>query len=140
MNEASIRSSLQVRSGELFYQSQPTAFEADVAGSKGPSPGAITVSVFGTNIDLSQLVTPALCRVMNLDPTNYVEYGIRDPATGVFYPLGEILPGETYILRLSRNIQEDYYNTGTGTTASINFFHFKANKAPCVVVIEAFER
>lgn len=124
----------------LNYQSQPTTFTVDVSGTKGPSPGAIQVTIAGTDVDFSQLTTPGLCRIMNLDPTNYVEYGIRDVASRKFYPLGEILPGETYVLRLSRNIQEEYYpSTGTGTTGDIDKFHIKANKAACNILVEAFE-
>lgn len=138
-DEAQIRSSLQINKGNLNYQSQPTAFNADVATGKGPSPGAITAALAGTDVDFGELVQPSLCRLMNLDDANFVEYGIREPATGFFYPLGELLPGESFVLRLSRNLQEEYTGVGTGTSAPTNFFHLKANTAPCVVLVEAFE-
>lgn len=142
-SEAQIRSSLQIRKNNLTYQSQPTAFVADVSGTNGPTPGAFTVPVAGIAVDLSKLTTPGLCRIMNLDLTNYVEYGIKDVSgvgIGLFYPLGEILPGESYVIRLSRNITEEYTATGTGTTPK-NFdnFWFKAHVAPVNVLVEAFE-
>lgn len=138
-NEATVRTSLQIRTGNITYQSQPSAFQADVAGAKGPTPGAFTVTTLGTDCDLSELSQAGLCRIQNLDETNYVEYGIFDPQTNLFYPLGELLPGESYVLRLSRNILEEYVGTGTGTTGPTNTFRFKSNTAECDVLVEAFE-
>lgn len=139
-NEARLQVSLQIRNGTQNYQSRPSAFAADVSSPGGPSPGQITATEEGTDVDLSELTTPGLCRIMNLDATNYVEYGIREPATLSFYPLGELLPGESFVLRLSRNLGEEYVGTGTGTSASTNFLHFKANGDSCRVLVEAFER
>lgn len=138
-NEAKLSNRLLISKNNLNYQSQTTNFTEDVSGSKGPSPGAITVSTEGTDVDLSELTTPGLCELRNLDQTNYVEYGIRDPSTGIFYPLGEIPPGKGYVLRLSRNLQESYTNTGTGTSADTTKFHIKANRADCIVLVAAFE-
>lgn len=138
-DEASIRCSLQIINSPLEYGSKPTQFNADVSGIKGPSPGAVAVSTAGTDIDLSELTTPGLCRIMNLDATNYVEFGIWDPEGSKFYPLGEILAGETYVLRLSRNLQEEF-GTGTGTTGDdTNRLRFKADTAAVDVLVEAFE-
>lgn len=143
-DDATIRGSMQIRKGTdpvlLDYISRPTAFTADVTGTKGPSPGAITVATApGTDVDLSELTTPALCRIMNLDDENFVEVGIWDPEISTFYPIDEILPGETYIRRLSRNLAQEY-GTGTGTTgAETNRLRLRADTAACDVLIEAFE-
>ena len=138
-NEAQIRSSLSIVSDNLTYRSQPTAYNADVAGSKGPVPGAIAVSTVGTDVDFSELTTPALCKIQNLDDTNFVEYGIWDPEGSTFYPLGELLPGEFSVLRLSRNLQQEF-GTGTGTTgADTNRLRFRADTATLQVSVEAFE-
>ncbi len=139
VNEASIRSSLQITKGKIEYRSSPTQFSADVTGSKGPSPGAVDISTAGTDIDFSELTTPGLCRIQNQDPTNYVTYGIWDPENNTFFPLGELLPGETYPLRLSRLLQEEL-GTGSGTSgADTNRLRFKADTASVVVLVEAFE-
>lgn len=138
-NEAVINSTLQINKGNLSYLGRPTSFTATVTGTKGPTPGAISATLAGTQVDLSELTQPGLCRIMNLDATNFVEYGIWDTENSVFFPLGELLPGESYVLRLSRNIQEEYTGTGTGTTAPTNKLMFKANTAACVVLVEAFE-
>ena len=146
-NEARVTCSLNIvkRVDEitvLEHVTRPSAFLADVDGTKGPVPGAVTIPVGGKRIDLSELTTPGLYRIMNLDSTNYVEYGIRDPDTNRFYPWGELLPGETYVGRFSRNLQEEYTGTGTGTTSASpgNHVFLKANTAPVNVLIEAFEK
>lgn len=139
-DEATVRVSLNINKDNLSYQSQPQGFTVDVDGVNGPTPGAVTVSATGTDISLSQLTVPGMCHLRNIDDSNYVEYGIKEPSTGFFYPLGEIGPGESYVLKLSRNIRQEYTNTGTGTSAGTNTFHMKANGGSAVVVIEAFER
>lgn len=139
-NEATVRVSLAIRTGSQQYQSNPTTFQADVSKAAPASPGRLTVGVHGSSVDLSKVATPGLCWVQNLDPTNFVEYGIRDPSGGKFYPLGEIMPGEFYVLRLSRNVLEDYTNTGTGTTGAVNTFWLKADTAPCEVDVQVFEK
>lgn len=141
-NEASIRTSLQILKGKLDYQSRPTTFTTniDAANPSGPSPGAITISVLGTDVDLSELNNPSLCRIQNLDATNFLEYGIWDPESSTFYPLGECLKGESYVLRLSRNIQEEF-GTGTGTTgADTNRLRLKADTASVEALVECFEK
>ena len=138
-NEARVNCSLQIRTGNLTYTSQPTGFQADVAGVKGPSPGAVTVSTAGTDIDLSELPTPGLATLQNLDEDNYVTYGSYDPETTKFYPLGELLPGEIFPIRLSRLLGWEQ-GTGTGTDGpETNRLRFYANAAECVVVVNAFE-
>lgn len=140
-NEATIRNSLQIVKGELNYQSKPTSFLADVSmasGVKGPTPGNILAALAGTDVDLSALGTPGLCRIQNLDATNYVTYGIWNGVD--LYPLGELLAGEVTIFRLARDIEEEY-GTGTGTTGTaINKLRFRANTAACNVLVEAFEK
>lgn len=144
-NEARVTNSLSIRkqSGtviQIDYQSRPNSFSVDVTGTKGPVPGAVAISTGGTDVSFAELTTPSLCRIHNQDATNYVEYGIWEPATSTFYPFGEIGPGETYILKLSRNFLEEYSGTGTGTTAPTNTFRMKANGAACNVLVEAFEK
>lgn len=144
-DEATIRSSLQIRKDDgsglvlLDYRSQPTTFEADVSGTLGPTPGAFAASTAGTDVDLTELTTPGFCRLTNQDATNFVTFGIWDPEGNTFFPLGEILPGESYVLRLARDIQAEY-GTGAGTIgANTNRLRIKANTAACNVNVEAFE-
>ncbi len=144
MADGQIRSSLQIRktSGTVVtieYTSKPTAFDIIVAGTKGPVPGAITVTTAGVDVDFSELTTPGYCRLFNHDATNFYEYGIWDPEGNTFYPLGEVGPGESYVLKLSRNMQEEF-ETGTGTSgANTNRLRLKADTAPVEGLVEAFE-
>jgi hypothetical protein len=121
-NEARVNSELSIRSGNVDYTSQPASFTADITNVRGPSPGLVSAATAGTSVDLSALTTPALCRIQNLDSTNYVEFGVYSGAT--FYELGEILAGESYTIRLSRNL---------GT------LRLKANTAACDMLVEAFD-
>lgn len=139
-NEATVTSSLQITKGNLKYASTPKDFRATVTGSKGPTPGAITVALAGTKVSLAQLTTPGLCRIANIDSTNYLIYGIFDGVE--FYPLGEVLPGEFYVIRLSRylgrSIGTGVPGTGTYDVGTYSLM-LKATVAPLVAVVEAFE-
>lgn len=137
--EARVRSTLQIVNGNLKYQPKSVSFNPDVAGTKGPVPGAIAVTTAGTDVDFGELTTPALCKITNLDSTNFVEYGIWDPEGNTFYPLGELLAGESYVLRLSRNLQEEF-GTASGTIgANTNRLRLKADAATLNASVEAFE-
>lgn len=136
-DEATIFAGLQINKTPLFYITQPQAFKADVAGIVGPVPGSVLVTTEGVDIDFTPLVQPGLCLIQNLDDTNFVTYGIWDGVS--FYPLGELLPGEQFPLRLSRVLGEEY-GTGTGTSgAAINTLRFKADTDDVYVNVLAFE-
>ncbi len=136
-NEITVRSGLAVRSGNINYNPGLATFRAGLIESKGPTPGVLTVTTTGLSVSFSQLVQPGVARLKNYDASNYVEYGILVGA--VFYPLGEMLPGEEYVLRFSRNLGEGDTVPGSGTTGSVNSFYLRANTASCDVLVEAFE-
>jgi hypothetical protein len=138
-SEAKLNISMTITKGNISYQSKPTSFGVTLVGTAGPTVGMVLVPTEGRDIYFEELDTPGLVRIQNLDTVNYVEYGVYDPSTATFFPLGEILPGETYILRLSRNLNEEYAGSGTGTTAPQNYFRIKANGDDCNVLVEAFE-
>lgn len=143
-DEATVNSGLNARfpSGKLDYQSRPTTFRADMSTDAGPAPGRVTVSTAGSDVNLSAITTPGLCRMINLDSTNYVQVGLYDPETVKFYPMLEIMPGESYVLRISRDIKEEYgTGAGTGTTgASTNTLRMKAIGGACECLVEIFEK
>ena len=139
-SEATVRADLRIRfsGGNLDYRSTPGQFTADVSAERGPTPGYLLASIDGTTVLFDQLVNPGLCRIENLDTDNYVEYGLHDGT--VFHPWGELLPGENYVFRFSRNFrQEINVAPGTGSTADVNTFFVKANTAACGVIIDCFE-
>lgn len=144
-NEASIRVSLQILKiadngvKQIDYQSRPTDFRMDVTGAKGATPGAITATVGGTDVDLTQLVIPHLTFIKNLDATNYVEVGIYDPTINEFYPFMKILPGQGWIVPLASHFGEAYLGTGTSSVGVLKRLRVKANTAPCNVSVDSFE-
>lgn len=142
-SEVTVQSYMQLKKGFLEYQARPNAFTADMEGTVGPTPGAVLVSKYGTSIDLSQILVPGgLCRIMNLDADNYVEWGTYDldAPRGTFYPVGELLPGESFVLRLSRQLGVQQ-GTGSGTAFSDSglALRMKAVGGSCVVLVEAFD-
>ncbi len=146
-DEARVVSSLSIRKTSstgvviLDYQSRPTSFQADVSGRKGPVPGAVRVETSpGTNINFSELTQPALCRIGNLDLTNFLTVGIWDQDNSTFFPLMEILPEENYVIRLSRYLRQEF-GTGTGThpQGSGHFLRLVADTAALNALVEAFE-
>jgi len=136
-NEAQIRSSLQITTTNIEHRSYPTAFNADVTGELGPTPGAFLATVAGTDVDMSEITTPGFCEVKNYDATNFVEVGVYDD--GGFHPLLEVGPGEFYTIKLSRNLGSQF-GTGTGTTDTGVTLRVKADTAACKVYVGAFER
>jgi len=139
-DEAVIFSGLQIMNGNFRVPVGINSFTGDVAGKKGPCPGAFSVSVTGTIVDFSELTTPGYAMIRNLDPTNFIEYGAYDPETDKFYPIGEILPGEFYPIRFSRNLGWEYPTSGTGTSGpKTNNFMLRANAAACNASVEANE-
>jgi hypothetical protein len=149
-DEARVSAVLQIlkRAGNnvvvIDYQSRPGAFVADVDGTGGPSPGLVLVSPYGTNIDLSQLITPGFFRVYNQSSLWAVEYGVWDPENLLFHPLLEVGPGESYVGKFSRFLAEEFgTGTGTGTleveTNKLRFRALSSDGSSVPVVIEAFE-
>lgn len=121
--------------GQLIYQSQPTSLTITPALDLGPTPGMISCSTAGTDINLSQLTTAGVCRIFNKDPTNFVTVGMWDGTH--FHPLMEIRAGEFWIFRLSRELGNEY-GTGTSVTSAADTLRIKADTAACEVVVDAF--
>lgn len=121
------------------YRHGGGSFTFDFGGSGGPFVGSFLVSVSGTDVNLSQVTTPGMARFVNQDPTNYVVWGPYDPDTDAFYPVGELLAGEEYCLRLHRFLNQE--RTGTGTLPGYNAsLRFMANTASCWVTVDVFDK
>lgn len=139
MAEAIVTNQLLIQKGNLQYQSLPGSFQATVTGSGGPTPGAISVSIDGVDINLAALTTPGLCRLQNLDATNNIAVGVWNPDQSEFYPLLYLKPGESYVIRLHPHVNQEYAGTGTGTTGQLNTLRAQAENAACLLLVEAFE-
>jgi hypothetical protein len=125
-NEALMHCYLQISKDNLEYKNTPVTFNADITTAKGPSPGAFTAATAGngTQISFTNLSTPALAVIKNLDDTNYIEVG--NVVSGTFYPFLEVLAGEFYIVRFSNNMSK-------------TIWYIRANTADCEVSVEGFE-
>lgn len=130
-NEISINAQVAVRMGNLQYQSNPGQFKANLSVANGPSPGAVTATTGGVNVSLAQLTLPGMLRITNTDSTNYVTFGLYEISGTIFRPFGELLPGETAILRLSRSVL-------TANTAA-DVIRLVAHTASCVVQFDCFD-
>jgi hypothetical protein len=163
--EATVQGGLTIRilgTGNVTlqeYQAKPSSFTADVSMAGGPTPGEVLVALLGTDISLTQLTQPGLCRIMNLGVsstgtslfgtagaqyswTNYVEVGVYVPSITDFVPLLELLPGESYTVRLSRFVGSSFNGTAAGTATSETglTFRMRAIGTACKCLIEVFER
>lgn len=137
-DEITLNITLQVRNGNLDERTTPNQFNVDMAGTRGPGPGSMTIPIGGKVIDFSPIGSPGICWIQNIDDTNFVTAGVYDGAR--FYPVAEIGPGEFYPLKLSRYLNQEFVGTGTGTNADQNYFMLIADTASCNVIIKAFER
>jgi hypothetical protein len=146
-NEARITVSTYIRkvSGSitLIDHNRSRTFQATVEGTKGPAVGAITVTPYGTDVSFSELTTPGICQLTNQSATDTVEYGVYDPEADRYLPFGEIQPGESYLVRLSRNFGWETLGSGTGTGTigmSTNMLRIRSLGEECNVLVEAFEK
>lgn len=126
--------------GNLQEQTQPTSYQATMVGERGPTPGSLHVPLSGIDANFSELVVPGgLCWLINIDTNgNFCTYGIFDHTFNRFYPLGELLPGQPTLFRLSRFLGTEY-GTGSGTVGHGDTIRFYAVGAPVDIVIKAFD-
>lgn len=142
--EVKSRSYLSIDKGNLHWRSSRSEFTADVDAAEpgGPSPGTVLATTSGVNVDLSKLTNPSLCEIENNSPTtgNYVTVGIWDGTE--LYPIMEILPGEKYVIRLSRFLGQSLEaGAGTGTADSGTYtLRLKAALATARCNVHAFDR
>lgn len=140
-NEIRIQLSMRIAKGNLLYQPPAITFTANLAGTKGPTPGSLTITTDGVDIPLSELNTMGgIARIVNIDPDNFITVGIKDMTTEAFYPLVELLPGEGYPLRLSRFLGDELgTGSGSGTVGSNSVLHAKADTADCDAIFDIFD-
>lgn len=122
-NEWLVTHQVRLINGSLKYDPGEVSFRADQTTKKGPSPGFLLISTAGEDITFTDLTTPGIVVIKNLDAANFVEYGIWDGST--FHELGEVLAGEEFVFRMSRNM--------TG-------FRMKADTAEVAVQVLAFDK
>lgn len=134
------------------YRSSPSLFIADVAMPHLSVRLGLDVPTTGILAAMPTLLIPGLyfvhhqgrsdgVLIANADKESYyVEWGIYEPANDRFYPKDELLPGEFFPGRFSRNLLQEYNNTGTGTSAATNLLWFKAHGATCRIGLDVFNK
>ena len=141
-NEITVQTSLIVRVGnQLQYNSLPSGFQDDLetATPRGPLPGSVLISRWGTDIDLSQLDYPGWCHFHNQDDTNAIRIGIWNGDQSEFYPFMRIKAGKGCVVPLDPLMNEEFSSTGTGTTGQLNTLRAIAENADSYLFIGAFE-
>lgn len=139
-NEIQINHSMSITKGNLRHN-QSESVRATLTGTGGPYVGTIDVPTYGLDVSLSSYLSePGWGTIKNLDSTNYVTWGIRDPDSNRFFEIGELGPGESHPIKLSRNLFTEFVGTGTGTSALNNKLHFRANTATVKVLVQIFPR
>ena len=156
-NEITLSTSLSIFKADsngvvLLRKNYSTSFQNDMSGNQGPYPGSLTVPTTGKLVYLTaEIVTAGWCWFANQGRADgaahtdeYIEIGVFDPqvtpAPGVFHPLLELSPGEGFPVKLSRNLQEQYAGSGSGTTTPENYLYLKAYRASQIVNVEAFSK
>lgn len=73
--------------------------DQNAAGADG---GIVAVATAATTISFARLATPGVCFLLNLDATNFVEYGPDN--AGSLVKLGKLKPGEFAVFRLAAEV------------------------------------
>jgi hypothetical protein len=111
--------------------------QIDMTGIGGPYVGTLNVPTTGATVDLSALGTPGAAYFMNQDPTNPVDYGVREDSTGKFFPIGRLLPGLRQPIYLSPHLGIEESGAGSSSIGNTHLF-FKAFNGTCRVDVEIF--
>ncbi len=140
-DEATVKQSVQISiSGRRIYNPPAASFRVDVSTAKGPTPGSVTATAGGVDVDLSQLTVPGLCHIINYSTTDFLEYGVYDPETDRFYPLGEVAAEGEYIFEFSRNLFGEFAGTGTAELSATNRFRVRGGNSTIECTVNAFEK
>ncbi|AMV30916.1 hypothetical protein VN12_02290 [Pirellula sp. SH-Sr6A] len=118
-DEITILSGISVLKGNLYFSVPAVAYQDDMTGTGGPTPGYVTLGTTEESIALSELSTVGWFWMKNLDSANYVRWGF---STGVYG--GRIRAGET----------AGPFRLEPGTT-----LYMIANTAACKMLVYAFE-
>jgi hypothetical protein len=139
--EITVQETMTIRksTANIDEQTRPNQFTADMTGTKGPTPGLITVPTTGKVVNLTALSTMGgMCRFYNRSLVNFVTIGVYDGTR--FYPFCELLPGEFTRVRLSRYLNQEFIGSSSGTNADVNALMIIADTAECEVKVEAYDK
>ena len=119
-NEITLTVGLQLVNGNLRVQFPQVASQYTQTTS-GLSDQVLSIGTSEENVSFTDVTTPGVTVLHNLDSTNYVEYGMSD--AGTMKTLGKLMPGDKHVLRL----------------AASTTLRMKANTAACKVRVLCLE-
>ena len=104
-DEIKIQALLEITNGSFKLPRIGTAVQnIDQAAQGGGVPGTVSIptTAVGTAPNLTELGTLGWVRMVNLDLTNFVSFGVF--AGAIFNPVGRMKPGEPALFRLEPGI------------------------------------
>lgn len=117
------------------YQSQQ--YTEDAVSGFGPSPGYMTITEEGVDVDISELESLGRAILSNYSADHSFDVGLWDGTE--FYPLLEIPAGQQYPIKFSSSLGNSF-GTGTGTLGQDLSLRVKANGGEVKGSIEIYER
>lgn len=87
----------------------------------GLSDQVLSIGTSEENVSFTDITTPGLCVLHNLDSTNYVEYGQSDG--GTMKKVGKLAAGDVHLIRIAGSVT----------------LRMQANTAACKVRVMCFE-
>lgn len=119
-NEITLSLGLQLVNGNLRAQF-PQVSSQYTQTTSGLSDQVLSIGTSEENVSFTDVTTPGLVVLHNLDSTNYVEYGMSDG--GTMKTLGKLAAGDKHLIRL----------------AASTTLRMKANTAACKVRVMCLE-
>jgi len=86
-DEITITTGVTVANGSLQVRGVTSSTKYDMATVIAPAPGGVTVGTSEETISFGD-VTPGWTEIVNLDDTNYVEFGFSTGVYGMVLPAG----------------------------------------------------
>jgi hypothetical protein len=101
-NEIQSSCTLRVTNGHLKSNLNTGTVNITQAVAKGPSPGTVNVGTSEEVISFAELTTLGVVQIINLDTTNFVQFGPE--ATGAMVAAIRLKPGEPNQFRLEPGV------------------------------------
>lgn len=140
-NEVSINFNAAVRVPSAMPRSYGFTIQRNCLSYQGPSPGFLTATTTGIQIDTSKITNLSFGIFTNLSTTARLQLGVKDTSSGNFEPFAELDPLESWPIPLARILgTEETGGAGTGTAGSGGVLWAKGVGASVDLVAELFGR
>lgn len=120
-NEITASCTLRVANGYLQSNLTTGAKSITQAVAKGPTPGTVNVGTSEEAISFAELTTLGVIQIINLDTTNFVQFGPDDGAGNMVAAI-RLKPGEPNQFRLEPGVT--YYAKADTEACNVQFMAF----------------